>query len=641
MQLAALFSDHAVLQRDVSIPVWGWTKPNLRVRVRLGGLAAESKSGRDGRFLVRLPPQPAGGPFVLTAETPDPSERCQIGDVWMGEVWVCSGQSNMEWTLGACGALPPEAETPGVRMFTVPRTALPVRQTTIEGAAWQVASAATVGVFSAVGFHFGLRLHRELGVAVGLLNTSWGGTRIETWMSREALAQSPITVAELARYELLANGAACWDQIEPFDPSGAAQKSESPTSRYPLDPGNGGVECGWARPDFNDGAWETHPVPGAWQQQGHNYSGVFWYRRELDLPADWQGHELVLDLGAVDKQDITYFNGEQVGATGKGLDESCWSTPRHYRVPGRLVRPGRNLVAVRAYSFVYSGGLIGPAQAMRVGPADSPDTWLPLAGSWRLHCEHDLGQVVPAGQIPGPGNPNSPGVLFDNMIAPLLPYAIRGATWYQGESNAGNAGDYAELLRAMIRDWRAAWGQGAFTFLTVQLANFMQPVGYQDGSAWARVREAQLQSLADPQAGLAVAIDIGEAADIHPRNKRDVGARLAQWALARTYGKAIVPSGPLYAGMAIEAERIRLRFTHVGGGLKAGGDRPLQCFAIAGGDRTFRLADAIIEGDTVVVSHPRVVAPVAVRYAWADNPDGCNLINTDGLPASPFRTDCW
>lgn len=631
MKLAAVFSDHAVFQRGIAIPVWGWTRPQVQVQATLGSVAAETRSGADGRFLLRLPPFAAGGPHELTVAAA--GKRVTVKEIWIGEVWIASGQSNMEWPLSQCGRQGEEtiaaATRQQIRMITIPRLALAGRQSDVE-AKWQVASLETAGAFSAVAYHFAKKLHDTLHVPVGILNASWGGTLVEPWTSREALMQNPDTRSWTERYEATLYSPEFW----------AAGAGGPDGFCYPADPGNEGESRGWAKDDCPDHEWATMELPRIWQMAGHNYSGVFWFRLTVDVPAAWAGQELALKIGAVDKQDQTYFNGQPVGATGQGLEEQHWNQPRTYAVPARLVTAGRNVIAVRAYSFVYGGGMIGPASQMSLGRADGQGGAISLAGLWRYREERNFGLIQPPAPPMGPGNSNSPYMLYDNMIHPLIPYAIGGAIWYQGESNADNAGQYRGMLTAMIRDWRRAWGQGDFPFLQVQLANYLPASPYQEGSTWARLREAQLLACSEPATGLAVTIDIGEETDIHPHNKQDVGNRLAQWALVKTFARPGVASGPLYGGMGIEGKAIRLRFENVGSGLMARGNH-LTHLVIAGLDRRFFPATARIEGATLLVESGEVPAPVAVRYAWADNPAGCNLFNRDGFPASPFRTDTW
>jgi len=635
--LATLFGDHAVLQRGMSVPVWGWTKPLVRVQVRLGPYAACGMSGDDGKFLVRLPPMDAGGPYELTATSENGGGTATSTDVLVGELWLASGQSNMQWTLSSCGAGYTqdltEAEDSALRVLTVPNMARLGRQADFQGD-WKPCTPAAATAFSAVGYHFAKRLRAELGVPVGIINSSWGGTYIEAWLGRDWLATNPHTAASTAAYEAEVFSPAYWNKLGDILPHSA----RAPV--FPADPGNRGEQVGWARPEAEEDDWKAAILPRTWQFLGHNYSGVFWFRKTVVLPAAWAGKDLALRIGAVDKQDVTYFNGEQVGATGKDFEEQHWNAGRDYRVPGKLVQAGRNTIAVRAYSFVYNGGMIGPETMMSVAPADGSGQPIPLAGEWLYREEHNLGLIVFPTPPTGPGNPNSPYILYDSMIAPLLPCALRGVIWYQGESNADRAAEYRSLLVDLVRCWHRGFGCGDFPFLVVQLANYKDPSDHQPDSTWARLREAQLQTLEEPGVGLAVAIDIGEAFDIHPTNKRDVGGRLAQWALAHTYHKDVAPSGPLYSAMTVEGPRVRLRFEYVCGGLVAK-DGILKTFFIAGGDRVFHPAEAVIEGDTVVVESPAVPTPLAVRYAWADNPESCNLYNAANLPASPFRTDCW
>lgn len=628
MKLGSLFSDHAVFQRGKSIPVWGWTEPLALVSVTLGTVAARARSGSDGRFLLRLPALPAGGPYDLTVTSGE--ESVTVRDILIGEVWIASGQSNMEWMMSLCDdqkSIDTAAQS-RIRMATIPQLTHVGRQSFVD-VSWQVASPETVAKFSAVGYHFADKLHADLDVPVGIINTSWGGTFIETWTSREALVCNPATKAWTERYEATLFSPEFWEN-PPLEPQ----------SCFPADPGNEGLADGWAGVDFPDQDWAGMDLPRLWQLCGHNVSGVFWFRLAVEIPADWAGQDLELKIGAVDKTDITYFNGEHVGSTGSGFDLDVWHLPRTYTIPGATVKPGRNVIAVRAYSFVSGGGMAGPKGQMNLARADGKGAAIPLAGVWRYRIEHDFGLIQPPTPPMGPGNANSPYMLYDNMIHPLLPYGIGGAIWYQGESNCDRPGHYRDKLTNMIRDWRRAWGQGDFPFLIVQLANFRKSESYQEDSTWARLRESQFQALAEPKTGMAVTIDIGDALDIHPVNKRDVGHRLAQWALVKNFGWPGVPGGPLLTGMSIEGDHIRLCFDHVGDGLISKDGRPLSHFVIAGLDNRFHAAQAEIDDCTIRVSSSEVPAPVSVRYAWADNPEGCNLFNKNGYPASPFRTDC-
>lgn len=634
MKLAALFCDNMVLQRNQVAPIWGWDKPGTAIRVELGQWRAVAITAADGRWQAKLPPMPAGGPFkvIITG-----TAAVTLSNVMIGEVWVCSGQSNMEWPLSlstdAASALA-DGDYPNIRLFTVKKTAELEPQSDVVGQ-WDVCTADTAPAFSAVGYYFGRKLHRVLGVSVGLINSSWGGTLAEAWTSREGLEAEPSLRPMVEKYD---------ETLKDVDGSAARHKIEYKAwqdRHIPSDPGNSGHAKGWGAASFDDAGWETMALPGAWQGKGHNYSGVFWFRREVDVPAAWAGRDLTLSLGPTDKSDITYFNNVQVGSITMEQRPDAWCTPRTYTIAGSLVKAGRNVVAVRVFSNIYGGGFIGLAGQMKLSAADGEA--VPLAGPWRFKVEHNFGLVQPPpapAAPPGNGNPNSPYVLYSSMIQPLVPFGIRGAIWYQGESNADRAAQYRTLFPAMIRSWRKAWNQGDFPFHFVQLANW-QPVKDQPAaSQWAELREAQTMTLSLPNTGQAVIIDVGDAEDIHPRNKTDVGDRLALGALANTYGFGdLVYSGPLFQSFSVEGDKVRVSFSHVGGGLRARGG-PLKGFALAGEDKKFVWADAKIDGQGVVVSCPRVTKPLAVRYAWADNPV-CNLYNVSGLPASPFRTDSW
>ncbi len=629
MRLAPPFSDHAVLQRDQPIPVWGVSGPNQQVTVTLSGLTARVISGADGTWLVRLPPLPAGGPHQLVASSD--SGEARLNDVLIGEVWLCSGQSNMQWTL-AQTTQRIEPDLPEIRLLTVAAPARLGRQSAVDGV-WTSADRMKPASFSAVAAWFGRALHRELGVPVGLICNAWGGTRIQAWMSREALMLDPLGLDEVRGYEGFA--------YTPSKSRGGQTMAEWETELRQRGELNRGLHDGWATPGFDDGSWKTMALPAHWQDYGHPGSGVFWFRRTLALPAAWAGRDLELHLGAIDKHDDTYVGGERVGGLGWDDGGNTWCTQRTYRVPGRLTANGSLSVAVRARSHIYHGGLAGPADNLRVHPAGEAATAVSLAGTWRYAIEADWGVQTPPVMQLEPGDPNAPYTLFDSRVAPLIPYGLRGTIWYQGESNAHEAAVYRRLLPQMIADWRRAFGQGDFPFLQVQLANHMQPAELQGKSSWAELRDAQAAALAARNVGMAVAIDVGQADNIHPDDKRTVGERLARWALVENYGHGGVPSGPLFSSMTVEADgRVRCRFRHAAGLRTRDGAKPSHV-SLAGFNRAFVKAEAVIDGECLVAWSSQVPGPVAVRYAWADNPLGCNLVNGEGLPASPFRSDAW
>lgn len=628
-----------VLQRDIQIPVWGWAEPGSPIKVEIAGNSAGATAGADGKWLARLPALAAGGPHTLTVRTPG-SDPLVVSDVLVGEVWLCSGQSNMEFPVSSvidAGKELAAAGQPGIRLFHVPRLAAVHPQNETD-AAWRVCNSESVRFFSAVAYFHALELQRRLNVPVGLINASWGGTVAEAWTSREGLLAEPSLHALVAGFdELLSkDGDAVGECRRIFD------LWEQTYVKRPVPP-NLGLEGGWAGPVVKPEEWAPMTLPGHWQRAGLNFSGVVWFRREVEIPAAWAGEDLTLSLGACDKSEWTYFNGEFMGSLTMAESPNAWSTPRVYTVPGKLVRAGKNVVAVRVYSNIFDAGMTGPADCMFIKPGSaSKADAISLSGVWTYRVEHDFGIVPPAPPIPpGPNNPDLPWVLYAGMIAPLAPYAMRGAIWYQGESNASRARQYRILFPALIRDWRRLWGQDHFHFHFVQLANFMSPPDLPGSeSNWAELREAQTLALALPDTGMAVIIDIGDEKDIHPTNKQDVGRRLAWSALSRIYGiEDVTPSGPLYRTSQTEGSHIRVFFHLFGSALEArNGD--LKAFAIAGADKKFYWAEARIDGETILVSNPAVIAPVAVRYGWADNPP-CNLYNRAGLPASPFRTDDW
>jgi sialate O-acetylesterase len=634
MNLASLFSNGMVLQQGIPVPVWGTASPASTITIHFAGQQVLGTADADGRWMVRLAPLTANAaPAVLEVISSDGS-IITLTDILVGEVWVCSGQSNMEWPLTGTfngGEEIMLAHFPDIRLFTVPQRPSGTPQLQISGASWRTCSPETVGNFSAVAYYFARELQSRLNLPIGLIHTSWGGTPAEAWTAWDALLEDAATrgIVDAFVRDLpdMANRREAW------------QRDWEALGENTRDKGNTKYSEGWAGLEEPTGAWADMDLPGTWQSRGLNHSGIVWFRKTIEIPEAWAGRDLQLAIGATDKSDTTYFNNEQVGSITMAERADSWSHLRTYTVPGKLVKAGRNVIAVRVHSDKYAGGMTGPTEFMQLTCPDcTGHAAIPLAGTWRYAVEADYGLVQLPQEPVSAEHFKAPSALFNGMICPLLPFAIRGAIWYQGESNADRAVQYRDLFQVLIRNWRKAWGQGDFPFYFVQLANYMARREHPTQSRWAELREAQTMALALPNTGMAVAIDIGEADDIHPRNKKDVGLRLALNALHRTYGHtSVIPCGPLFRSAKREGSLLRISFDHVGGGLVCQGDA-LRGFAIAGEDGRFIWAEAKIDGEEILVFSPEIAEPRSARYGWADNPE-VNLYNKAGLPASPFRTD--
>jgi sialate O-acetylesterase len=638
--LSPVFTDHMVLQRDLPIRLSGTAAPGASVTARFGKAETVCSANQAGDWNLQLPPMPASGEpgeLIVTASGTEKTEaEITLRDILVGEVWVCSGQSNMEWPLNLSNDAEAEivaADFPKIRLFTVSRRIAMKPAADIPNARWERCSPQTIPNFSAVGYFFGRELHRRLGIPIGLIHSSWGGTPAESWVSADGLLNEP-RLATL-------HPAVDFDSAQSLAFQTEYRRKTEELQARTSDAPNTGLSRGWAEIAEPTGEWNDMRLPTTWQSHGLKFSGVLWFRKTVDLPASWAGKDLELAIGSTDKSDVTYFNGTQVGSVTMKDRPDSWSFRRVYTVPGKLVKPGRNVIAVRVHSDLYDGGMRGPAADMYIRcPGDPAGSKIPLADVWRYAIEKNFGLVTPLTPPPGPDNPGTPTVLFNGMIHPLLPLQIRGAIWYQGESNADRHEQYRVLFQTLIKNWRQKWQRDDLAFHFVQLANYMARRDEPTDTNWARLREAQALALQIPHTGMAVAIDIGDAADIHPRNKQDVGKRLAHSALHRTYKlNDVVPCGPQFREFRVAAAQARVSFDYAESGLVSHGDRLLG-FALAGEDRRFHWADATIDGQTVVLSSPAVRSPVAVRYAWADNP-AANLYNTAGLPGVPFRTDTW
>ena len=651
IKLGSLFSDGAVLQRNKPITVWGETVPDRLVRAEIAGQEGYARSSGSGEFLLTLPPLEAGGPFDLTVSVSGvPEGSVVIRDVMLGEVWLCSGQSNMAYCLGSSWApYPPEdsseqlcrkqekefldtvcPSSAEIRFITVPKKVTGCREKYFEGS-WRPMTRENAPEASAVAAWFGAGLREKLKVPIGLICCAWGGSDVETWTSPAALRTNPDTRSRLEEWESLRRKKETW--------SAKAVGVDRLIRRYARpDRGNRGVEQGWAAPGLDDSAWRNMTIPGSWIEQKVSGNGAVWVRRKVTVPAELAGRELRVRTGGIDKHDIAYFNGVEIGRTGEGLDTRFWDRPRCYKVPGELVRPGENTIAIRAFSFILDGGFWIPAKAYRL----EGDGWsVSLAGDWKVKPEYDLGKITLPPTPPGIGNHNTPGLQFDSMIRPLLPFTIRGVVWYQGENNAASlaaARTYRRKLETMIRDWRFHWELPELPFLLVQLADYRDPTPYDASSAWAELRHAQgtvRRTL--PRVFMATALDTGEEDDIHPQNKKEVGLRLTALALHHVYHKLdVLPCGPVFREARREKNALRV-FFQFADALEIRG-APGKSFYLAGADRKFYPADrAEIDGDSILLSSEKVEEPLFVRYAWSDNPE--NILRNRRFPAAAFGSE--
>lgn len=621
-----------VLQRDRPVRIFGWASPGTEVQVRIGTTEAAVLSRADGQWIASLPPFSAGGPHTLSVTSA--GEIAVFQNILFGDVWLCSGQSNMNFRVSrsvTAKASIKKARLPLIRHFEVERIASEKPLDDVTGS-WSICDPATVAEFTAVGFYFAREVFQQTGIPIGLIHSSWGGTPIEAWIPPETYKSSP-ALRPLLRM-----------QKELQEPSGVLEELFRKWERenVSIDPGNTGEAKGWARPDYDDSEWKTMQVPGFWEGRGLFIDGAVWFRLGVKIPKAWQGRELQLELGPIDDFDETYFNGNLVGKIGKSV-MNAHRVPRIYSVPATMVRSGTATLAVRIFDHFGSGGFVGQKETMRLTCPALPDSKaLSLAGNWRYFVEWAVERPSPVPQPPMMPEPRGQlSWLYNGMIHALTRFPLRGILWYQGESNAFRASHYRQSFPLLIQAWRKAWGDDELPFYFVQLANFKSCPNTPSDDYWAELREAQVQALRLKETGMAAAIDLGEEEDIHPRNKEAVGKRLACLALARTYGKPVADSGPVLSQFTFGDKQARLIFRETGAGLRTSDGLALRSFAVAGSDKKWRWARAqVVSGKAVVLTWPKGPKPVAIRYGWASNP-GSNLVNTDGFPATPFRTDDW
>lgn len=618
VRLPRLIRDSMVLQRDVPVKLWGWANKKEKVKIAFNNKAYKTVADTNGKWNMMLPATKAGGPYNITITA---SNSITLKDVLFGDVWICSGQSNMVHQMGLHSVRYADeitnANNSEIRHFWIPTlTDLQKPHDDLPSGYWKSANPQDILQFSAVAYFFAKKIYEQYHVPIGLINASVGGTPIEAWISEEGLKNfSPVS-----------------DIIQKNkDTAYINSFSKRVFNTMPgIKQEDKGLLNKWYDVNYVPKGWHTITVPGYWEDQGiKDLDGIVWYRKEFEVPESMVNVPAKLFLGRIVDADVVYINGTMVGNT------TYMYPQRRYAIPSTLLHEGKNLIVVKVQNNTGKGGFVPDKPYYLFAGKDTVD----LKGYW----QYKIGEVyIPFRGFSGGGiaAQNQPTALYNAMLAPVAGYACKGFLWYQGESNTGKPLEYDKLQTALINNWRDQWNMPAAPFLFVQLPGFMDMNYLPSESQWAQFRQSQFKTLAVPNTGMAVAIDLGEWNDIHPDRKKEVGERLALWARKVAYHENdIVYSGPLYQSSTIDGNKIILSFTNTGSGLVSNDGEPLYYFAIAGEDKKFVWANAKIEDNKVIVWNDTINNPKYVRYAWADNPDGANLYNKEGLPASPFTTE--
>ncbi len=627
IKLPRLIRDSMVLQRDIPLTIWGWAAKAEKITLTLNGKSYHTTSNNDGKWSVLLPAMKAGGPYIMNIAG---TNKIVLSDILIGDVWFCSGQSNMVHQMKLHSERYAKeiatANYPMIRHFFVPAiTNLQGPQNDFPTGYWKSANPQDVLEFSAVAYFFATTIYEKYKVPIGLVNASGGGTPIEAWISEGGFKEFPDQLNTIQKLKDTAF-------------VNAANRLGLSSNSRPARINDKGLTgpLKWFDPSYTPKGWHNINIPGYWEDQGlKDLNGVVWYRKEIDVPASMTNISAKVSLGRIVDADFLYVNGSLVGNTTYQYPQ------RRYQLPAGLLKPGKNTIVIRVLNTSGKGGFVSDKPYALI----AGDQRIDLKGDWLFK----VGEVYPPIRFDGATTgkdvllvsaQNQPAALYNAMVAPAVFYKVKGFLWYQGEANTSRAKDYARLLPALVADWRRLWQEGNAPFLWAQLPGFMDRQYLPSESQWAELRESQLQSLSVPNTGMAVTIDLGEWNDIHPDNKKDVGYRLALAADKIAYNeKDIVFSGPIYQSSIVDGNKIILSFTNTGGGLISFDGEELSQFAIAGTDKKFVWAYAKIEGNKVIVWSDEITQPAFVRYAWADNPEDANLYNKEGLPASPFRTD--
>lgn len=629
LRVAKIFSDNMVLQRDVKIPIWGWANKGEKIKMIFAGQSYYTNAA-NGKWEFTLPAKPAGKRYGILIQ--GKNEKIAFHNITYGDVWLCGGQSNMEWFVENATNGQDEvnnANNPNIRLFDVPHkiASKPLRD--IEKGSWQVCSPKSVKQFSAVGYFFGRNLQEELKIPIGLISDNYGGTVIETWMSPDAFEDMPVYQKQIAQ---LSAEKAEKDQKE------TASKFKLWLENFASkDQGKKGTDYVWKDLDFAQAP--TIELPNQWESSGieamKNLDGVVWFEREFILNKKQLAEKAELSLGPIDDSDITWINGKKVGET-----KNRWNKDRVYSVESGILKEGKNTIVVRVEDYLGGGGIYGKSSKLFIRFQNQKN--IPLAGKWYYKIGYTTTEPMPSGGDFGPNS--APTLLYNGMIAPIQKFPIKGVIWYQGETNTYRAVEYKELKIKWIRNWRKLWNQSDMPIIWVQLANYQAPDKEPKESAWAELREAQQNALSEPHTAMITAIDLGSTTTIHPLNKQEVGRRLALAALEETYHQKTAYKSPRFLKIAKKKRKyIDLIFQDVDGGLVSQrANEPIAGFSIAGKDHVFHWAKAkIISDNKIRIYIPKHFKLMAVRYAWANNPQPADIYNKKGFPLLPFRTDNW
>lgn len=627
--LPQLVSSHMVLQRETNLTIWGWAAAKEKITVSFNGKTYKTITDDQGSWAVKMGKMKAGGPFKMMIKG---ENTIILDDIMLGDIWFCSGQSNMALPMERLKEAYPQViekdHFPMIRNFFVPTKAnLSGESADLPPGKWVPATGADILSFGGTSYFFAKTLFQKYKVPIGIINSSVGGTPIEAWMSRDAFLTNPEQLRKINNFRDSAFMASFQKKLK------EKNLVRPSTSATIVDEGLSGP-IKWIDPDFDASGWRKFWMPGYWADQGiRNINGILYFRKELQIPSEMSGKQARLYIGRIIDADSVFLNGQFIGNT------TYQYPPRRYVVPAGLLKTGKNILIVKVISNSGKGGFVPDKNYSLL----TPDKKIDLRGEWSF----EVGYAQPRqnqgfradAEMPLVAQ-NEPTGLFNTMVAPAVKFAIKGFVWYQGETNTGNPKGYGQLLPALIKDWRNKWKQGDLPFIYAQLPNFMEANYLPEESNWAQFRQSQLEALSVPNTGMAVTIDAGEWNDIHPLDKKDVGERLALWAEHLAYhDQQITYSGPMYKSNQLKGSELTINFDHSSPGLMIKGSDKLMGFALAGEDKVFYWAQARLVGDSVVLSSPMVLKPAFVRYAWADNPDRANLYNKAGLPASPFEAE--